>query len=127
MLGISVRTCVHGFYLSFPEFNSIATIDFPNESSATGSSFSDSVLSASLFKPLLFLSIVLSILMNPAHIFPDGSTMEVGLDWQVMIKLLVSGFATVMGLWGLMELPQARRAVMSLPAMAILTRSLIHI
>lgn len=121
MLGISVRTCVHGFYLSFPEFNSIATIDFPNESSATGSSFSDSVLSASLFKPLLFLSIVLSILMNPAHIFPDGSTMEVGLDWQVMIKLLVSGFASVMGLWGLMELPQARRAVMSLPAMAILT------
>ena len=66
-------------------------------------------------RPFLFIAIVISVIVCPAQISTGEDLMEVGLDWQVMLKLGISGVTCLLGAWGVLTSPKARRFLMTLP------------
>ncbi|QDT12598.1 O-Antigen ligase [Planctomycetes bacterium K23_9] len=65
---------------------------------------------------MLFFAIVLSVFICPLNMSKEGELMEVGLDWQVALKLAVSAFSAMLGLWGVLTTTGVRRVLLSIPA-----------
>ena len=92
----------------------IATVDLPQPHSASTTRTLDA---NALMKASMFLLVAISVLANPSHISTSGELLEVGLDWQVMVKLGISAVAAILGVWSIITKPFARRMAFSAPSL----------
>ncbi len=73
------------------------------------------------------LGVFAAALVCPLDFVRDGGKMTVGLDGQVAIKLLVSGYCFVIAVWGVLSLPSLRRILVSIPAIMVISLLLLAI
>ena len=67
-------------------------------------------------RPLLFLVIFLSVFICPMNVAKSDVPMEVGLDWQVLLKLGISGLSAMIAAWGFLTTATVRRLLTTIPA-----------
>jgi len=69
---------------------------------------------------VLWVATALTVFFGPLDISADGALMTVGLDPYVMMKLIVSGMATGLAVWGVLSCGRVRDVLQSVPAMLVL-------